>query len=154
MGHAGSLLTFVNNGTPCTISGYPTVATVSIPRVPGYQATQTLVGYLGSLPTERLPTIRLATGETASALLEGLATGCPAEDAGYPDINLVVTPPHNSQAIASNNLEAPYPCSLQVLPVVPTGPLRPIPATPSPENPDPPDHIVDAFEKYRKSDGG
>jgi hypothetical protein len=72
LGHLGAPIRFRNNGSVCTLRGYP--------KVEGLTADGRLVrisrsrrGYLGG--ARNVSTITLAHGKTASALLEGIDPG-------------------------------------------------------------------------------
>jgi hypothetical protein len=115
------VLVFTNESqATCSLSGYPGVAGLDAQGVQVVQAQRTLNGYLGGLPpgTTAPPTVSLAPGQTASAVVEGTdmplgsATSCPS----YPA--LLVTPPDLTDSV---HLEAALPgCSpIQVHPVVP-----------------------------------
>jgi hypothetical protein len=74
LSHVGVVLRFRNTGASgCTLTGYPgaTLVTASGLLV---QARRTRAGYLGGLTgsMHALPVLHLASGTTASALLEGL----------------------------------------------------------------------------------
>ena len=80
LGHQSEALLFRNNGTPCTLTGYPTVRlldaagrVVSIPR-------KTPMGYQAGLRGGPAPVVRLGRGQVANARIEGF-TG-PAD--GHP----------------------------------------------------------------------
>ena len=120
LSHAGGLLIFTNKGAPCGISGYPTIVRYAQDKIID-RVQQTLGGYLGGSPENgRIPVIHLDTGETASALVEGVASGvmappCPTED------SVLITPPNNTQPIHSGPINGDYSCSLEVHPLIATG---------------------------------
>ncbi len=120
-GHEGLVLLFKNIAPgACTLTGYPGVAGLDSA---GNQVTQAqrmlsayMGGYQGSSPTP--PTVTLATGETASATVQGSdvtvgnETTCPTLAA------MLVTPPNTSTSVRLP--QAPPDCSgLIVTPVVP-----------------------------------
>jgi hypothetical protein len=121
LGNYGLLLVFKHdNSTTCVMHGYPGVAGLDAHGNQVTQARRTLRGYLGGLEQSInvIPTVRLAPGETASALVEGTnvppgnATSC-TEYKG-----LLVTPPDETQsvrlAVTANGCDG-----LQIHPVVP-----------------------------------
>jgi len=118
LGHVGITLLFHNRGgSRCVLFGYPGVDLVSASGRQ-VQAARTRSGYLGGLssPTTTVPVIRMAPGQTVSALLEGddVPSGggtCP----GY--AALLVTPPNEtSTERLTRSLSAV--CSPQIHPVV------------------------------------
>jgi len=119
-GHIGLPILFRNTGTtPCRLHGYPGVAGLNAAGKEMTQAVRTASGYLGGVGGETggAPTVVLAPGQTASALVEGSdvpvgnATSCPTY------VGLLVTPPDETHSV---RLGAQLPgCSgLQVHPVV------------------------------------
>ncbi|BEP15563.1 hypothetical protein acdb102_38740 [Acidothermaceae bacterium B102] len=74
LGHAGWVITVVNvSASACTITGFPAVTLLASHDVPAIVATPTRAGYLGGVAgSGALPSVVLAHGHTASALLEGL----------------------------------------------------------------------------------
>jgi hypothetical protein len=116
-GHAGSVLLFRDRGAPCSLRGYPSVVGLAANGLVVVRARQTAAGYLGGLSSGSVPpTVELKTGQTASALLEGL-TGPTAGGAACPSYAaLLVTPPHQTHAA---RLQASYSlCYPQVHPVL------------------------------------
>jgi hypothetical protein len=119
-GHIGLVLVFKNLGTrTCKLMGYPGVAGLDAAGNQVIQATRTLNGFMRVLPAgQSPPVVTLATGQSASAFVEGTdvptgtATSCPT----YP--KLLVTPPNTTQSVT---IAMPMPgCSpVQVHPVVP-----------------------------------
>lgn len=118
--HDGVVLLFRNTGTGiCTLHGYPGAAGLDSTGHQATQAQRTPSGYLGGLQQgQTAPTVALAAGRTASALVEGIAvpagtaTSCPALS------GLLVTAPGTHHS--ANEPYAPPDCrGLQVHPVVP-----------------------------------
>ncbi|MEI6700874.1 MAG: DUF4232 domain-containing protein [Actinomycetota bacterium] len=117
MGHIGVVLIFTNTAaSSCTEVGYPGVAALTSSGVQAVQAIRTLSGYIVAVPD--LPTVTLAHGESASAIVEGTdvpsgdATSCPT----YP--RLLVTPPNATESVTID--ETMPGCSpIEVHPVVP-----------------------------------
>jgi Protein of unknown function (DUF4232) len=116
-GHEGDLLRFINLGPDCTLRGYPGVDGLSAEGRVIVHARRTPRGFLGGLRSgQSAETVTLATGSTASALLEGLGVGftsgpCPR----YRYVR--VTPPGATTSMA---FPVPYPvCDPQIHPVVP-----------------------------------
>lgn len=126
LGHVGAPVLFRNTGNAaCHLQGYPGVAALDDSGRQAAQAERTPQGYLGGLPFGTSPpVVELASGETASALVEAdniptpPATSC----VSYP--SLWVTPPDDTRSVKVA-LSLPG-CSLQVHPVVAgdTGVLR------------------------------
>jgi hypothetical protein len=89
--HAGYLVSFTNTGeVGCTLSGYPDVRIVVGAAL--VKAAPTPYGYLGGLRRGKPTTLLVASGQRATALLEGeqvrLAGGrCPASS------RMLVAPP-------------------------------------------------------------
>lgn len=118
LSHAGSAIVFKNNGRPCVVSAYPGVdglgpkgeVVVSARRTPG--------GYVGGVGSGgSRPTVELATGSSASALLEGIiapvdgAPPCPVAT------SLLITPPNETHSVRlAVRFEL---CGLEIHPVVP-----------------------------------
>jgi len=74
LSHVGVVLRFRNtSASGCTLTGYPGATLVTTGGLL-VQARRTQAGYLGGLaaPAHTAPVLRLASGATASALLEGL----------------------------------------------------------------------------------
>ena len=120
MGHIGVILVFTNTGVAtCHLMGYPGVAGLDAAGHQVIQAVRTLNGYVRVLPAGHgAPVVTLATGQSASAFVEGTdvptggATSCPT----YP--KLLVTPPNTTQSVTI--AKAMPGCSpVQVHPVVP-----------------------------------
>jgi hypothetical protein len=115
LSHEGIVVVFTDQGPTCTLQGYPGVdgqdqgATV-------VEAARTLSGYLGGLSQGASPPlVTLQTGQSASAMLEGLDGGvsgqpCPTYT------SLLVTPPNQTTSVS---LPASTICSPQIHPVVP-----------------------------------
>jgi hypothetical protein len=97
LGHQDQVILFTNQSqSTCALSGYPGVAGLDAQGNQRVQAERTPYGYLGGLQfgTTTPPSVSLAPGRTASAIVEGTdnpvgsATSCPS----YP--TLLVTPPN------------------------------------------------------------
>jgi Protein of unknown function (DUF4232) len=121
LGHEDQVILFTNQSKSiCTLSGYPGVAGLDAQGNQVVQAERTLDGYLGGLQNDATtpPTVTLAPGQTASAIVEGTdnpvgsAISCP----NYPA--LLVTPPNLTYSV---RLTVGLPgCSpIEVHPVVP-----------------------------------
>ena len=98
LGHVGEPILFRNAGTTtCTMYGYPSVIMFVNGEASGVDDTPN--GYLGGTSGSTIPTVNLAPGATASALVEGTdnpvgnATSCPT----YTSMH--VTPPGDSQTV-------------------------------------------------------
>jgi hypothetical protein len=120
LSHVGVALRFRNTGASgCTLTGYPgaTLVTASGRLVP---ARRTRAGYLGGLAGSRaIPVLRLASGATASALLEGLDADIAHGGGPCPRFaHLLVTAPNQRLTV---RLQAPLRqlCQPQVHPVLP-----------------------------------
>jgi hypothetical protein len=114
-GNIGVIISFRNGGPPCKMSGYPGVAGVDAKGSQAGQADRTPSGIFGGLQggASTPPTVDLARGDVASAVLEGLdinLTSCPLTA-------FVVTPPGQT-----TSARVPFTislCTLHVHPVVP-----------------------------------
>jgi Protein of unknown function (DUF4232) len=116
LGHIGEPILFRNAGTStCTMYGYPSVVMSTNGATSAVEYTPN--GYLGGVSGTNLPTVNLAPGGMASALIEGTdnpvgnATSCPTFT------SMAVTPPGDSQTVT---LDTTLPgCStVEVHPVV------------------------------------
>jgi hypothetical protein len=116
MGHIGVVLIFTNiSATPCVEVGYPGVAALTAEGIQAVQALRTPGGYLQGGTSRK--EVTLASGQSASAIVEGTdvptgtATSCPS----YP--KLLVTPPNATEQVV---ISAVMPgCSpIEVHPVV------------------------------------
>jgi hypothetical protein len=121
LGHVGQTIVFTNVSTSaCTLYGYPGVAGLDGAGRQIVQATRTPSGYLGGLwntPNGPPPTVALAPGEVASALVEGLDD----QVGSMPCVQLsglLVTAPNTTRSVEFPS--APSDCDgLEVHPVVP-----------------------------------
>ncbi len=123
LGHGGFSVTLNNHSTTsCTLTGYPGVDALTATGQQAVQASRTLRGYQGGLPTggNTPPVVTLEPGRSAVAGVEwievptGSQTSCPS----YPAI--LVTPPNTT---GPTRLPAPhlYLCrDLEVHPVTST----------------------------------
>jgi hypothetical protein len=112
------VLRFKNTGAQtCTLVGYPGVGGLDAHGTQVIQATRTLNGYLGGIPTGQLPpVVTLTTGQSASAIVEG--SDVPQGNARcetYP--KLLVTPPNTTQSVTIN-MSMPGCAVVKVHPVV------------------------------------
>jgi Protein of unknown function (DUF4232) len=119
-GHRSVVLVFTNHGSAtCRLYGYPGVAALDSHDTQIAQATRTTSGYLGGLGSGRTaPNVDLATGQSASAMVEALAFNANDGSACTAYAGLLVTPPNETR---STKLGWPSDgCSdLQIHPVVP-----------------------------------
>jgi hypothetical protein len=121
LGHVAEVLVFTNKSDmTCSLMGYPGVAALTTQGVQAQQAQRELNGYLGGLENSTtLPLVVLASGQTASALVEGTdnpvngASSCPS----YPA--LLVTPPGFTVSTKVSVGGFPGCSNLEVHPVVP-----------------------------------
>jgi hypothetical protein len=118
-GHIGVILRFENTGTrTCKLTGYPGVAALNAAGKQAVQAKRTLNGFVGGVPDgQSPPVVTLATGQSASAFVEG--TDVPTGNAAcetYP--RLLVTPPNTFQSVTVNQ-SMPGCSPIEVHPVVP-----------------------------------
>jgi hypothetical protein len=104
-GNVGQVLLFTNvSQTTCTVSGYPGVAALDSQGNQVAQAKRELIGYLGGLQNNAtsVPVVTLASGQVASAEVEGTdnpvgtATSCTY----YP--SFLVTPPGETHSVTVN----------------------------------------------------
>ena len=119
LGHFGAPPLFRNVGNrSCELSGYPEVIGVEAAGGAVVPARHSLAGYLGGIRAASPPTVTLAYGEVASALIE--ATNVPEGDAeSCPEFErLRVSPPGDP---TSTKIDVSfYNCSgIEVHPVVP-----------------------------------
>ena len=118
-GHIGDVLVFTNTGTAaCALSGYPG-ATVAGPAGLRWNAARVLVGYMGgAVGDSNPPTVTLAPGGTASALLMWTDVDDPSaacQGSGY--TSLLTTTPNTESTVT---YQGSYTCeNIQVTPVVP-----------------------------------
>lgn len=117
-GHIGVVLVFKNTSTAtCTLVGYPGVAGLDSAGQQVVQATRTPSGFMGGISGSTPPTVTLAPGASASALIEstdvptGNETSCPTY------ASLLVTPPNTTQSVTIAQ-SLPGCSGLQVHPVV------------------------------------
>lgn len=119
MGHSSSALLFRNIGSaPCEMSGYPAVTALDKHGRVVATAKTSLRGYMGGLDANRPPTVRLAPGQSASALVEALnanpdGSGCRLF------AMLRVTPPGASGSTTVAWGRASGCANLEVHPIVP-----------------------------------
>jgi hypothetical protein len=99
-GHRSVALVFTNRGAqPCRLHGYPGVAALDANGNQVAQARRTPNGYLGGLATgQQLPTVTLATGQSASALVEALAFSPADGSACAAYQGLLVTAPDDTES--------------------------------------------------------
>ncbi|HYB29785.1 MAG TPA: DUF4232 domain-containing protein [Solirubrobacteraceae bacterium] len=116
--HHGFVLRFENRGPVCTLSGYPGVDGLSAQGRRVLSARRTKSGYLGGVgPGHPIPHVRLATGKTASAIVEWVDLGPPCPRVQ----SLKVTAPGSvvSVHLAPRSLQSETLCDVEVHPVVP-----------------------------------
>jgi Domain of unknown function (DUF4232) len=117
-GHQSKVLVFTNTGnTVCRLFGYPGVAALDASGNQIAQATRTLSGYMGGIPSGKTaePTF-LSKGESASAIVETLGFNAGDGSACTPYAGILVTPPNETHSI---KLAWDGGCSaLQIHPVV------------------------------------
>jgi Protein of unknown function (DUF4232) len=118
LGHVGYVLEFTNNGSTCSLAGYPAVRGEENGTVT-FQATPTPAGYLGGIKPDLTPSpVTLASGRSASALLEGIDFLSPGNNTCPVFTTISVTPPNNAQSVSLP--PPPLLCSpQQIHPVVP-----------------------------------
>jgi hypothetical protein len=116
-GHGGNLLLFKNTGPTCIVHGYPGLDAVATDGSIVESAARTPNGYLGGINTgSPVPVVILKTGQTASALFEGLTGPTPGGGACAPYAALITTPPNETHSV---RLPSSYTlCYLQIHPVV------------------------------------
>jgi hypothetical protein len=117
--HRSMVLVFTNTGQDaCTLYGYPGVAGLNSGGDQIAQATRTTSGYLGGLPAgQKAQEVDLASGESASAIVEALAAN-PDGSSCTAFAALLVTPPNETHSVkvAWDNDGC---SSLEIHPVVP-----------------------------------
>jgi hypothetical protein len=120
-GHFGGGLLFTNRGAAtCTLHGYPVVHAVPAGRGRAAAAKNTSRGYLGGLlpGVTHPPTVTLAPGAVASAVLEGSVSTVPRSPACPSDDALLVAIP-GSGATTRLAIETSSCSHLEVHPIVP-----------------------------------
>jgi uncharacterized protein DUF4232 len=113
------LLRFENTRTRiCKLTGYPGVAGLNAAGRQIIQAVRTLHGFIPGVPTgRRPPVVVLASGQSASAFVEG--SDVPQGNAACPTYpKLLVTPPNTRQSVTID-MSMPGCAPVQVHPVVP-----------------------------------
>lgn len=112
--HGGVIVIFTNTATaPCTIYGYPGAAVVDKGGQQIVQAARSPRGYLGGCRCTQPEHLRLAHGQSASAIVEGDNGG---GDECLRGVAILATPP-NTKKSTRIPLEA-YSCHVQVHPAV------------------------------------
>ena len=114
------MLVFKNaSATTCTLRDYPGVALLDAGGRQAAQAVRTMGGYVRVLPPGAgRPIVTLASGQSASAIVEGSdvpvgnQSGCPS----YP--KLLVTPPNTTRSVTID-IAMPGCVPVQVHPTVP-----------------------------------
>lgn len=117
LGHSGLILRFKNEGKRCTTRGYPGVNALMANGHVVDRARRSRSGYLGGAASGPRR-ISLRTGETASALLEGLSDSrsggrCPAYR------SLKITPPDETHSVLRSQHPRYSICDLQIHPLLP-----------------------------------
>ena len=99
-GHRSTVLVFRNTGSAtCRMHGYPGVAGLDARGTQVEQARRTRSGYLGGLASgASAPAVDLASGQTASALVESVAYG-PDGNGCTAYAGLLVTPPDETHSV-------------------------------------------------------
>jgi hypothetical protein len=118
--HTGFAIEFKNRGSACTITGYPGADALSATGRRILSAKRTKSGYIGGVFSGPIPMVHLATGETASAMVEW-ADGAPVGVPCPPVHSLRITPPGavSSVILSPKSLQTETLCLFQVHPVVP-----------------------------------
>jgi Domain of unknown function (DUF4232) len=118
-GHRSAVLTFRNTGSAtCRMHGYPGVAGLDGRGTQIEQARRTTSGYLGGLTSgAAAPTVDLAPGHTASAMVEAMAFR-PDGSACTAYAGLLVTPPDETHSVRLG-WTGDGCASLEIHPVVP-----------------------------------
>jgi len=120
-GHSGFPVLFTNtSSSACRMSGYPGVALLDAAGRQVIQAQREPSGFMGGLPGHSagpLPAIGLASGETASALVEGDDVPLSGVAPCGPFAAILVTPPNATQSVRVD-VGVPGCSDFQVHPVV------------------------------------
>ncbi len=112
--HSGVVVVFTNGGTArCTLTGYPGADALDASGRVVARATRTLSGYEGGCGCSAPAVVRLAPGQSASALIEGDNGGGDECLRGH---TLLVTPPNTTRAYHVPFVA--YSCHLLVHPTV------------------------------------
>jgi hypothetical protein len=115
----GQVVVFTNvSNSACTLYGYPGVAGLDAAGTQIMQASRTPSGYLGGLSSTNgpLPTVALAPGQAASALVEGVDN----QVGSMPCVQLsgfLVTAPNTTRSVDLRS-DSPECDGLEVHPVV------------------------------------
>jgi hypothetical protein len=117
LSHQGYVIEFKNRGGACTIAGYPGVDALNARGHRVLSAIRTKSGYLGGVGSGPIPTVHLAKGKTASAILEWIDLGPPCPRAQ----SLRITPPNalRSVVLYPKSLKSQSLCRVEIHPVVP-----------------------------------
>ena|GEM_PF-1688338 len=120
-GHRSKTLVFTNSGgTTCRLRGYPGVAALNRSGVTVADATRRLSGYLGGVAIGTSPpTVDLAAGQSASAVVEGMAVNLSDGSACTPYAALLVTPPDETHSVRFALVNSDMCSTLEIHPVVP-----------------------------------
>lgn len=120
-GHISLLLVFQNtSGSTCVLHGYPGAELTGQAGTAGLNATRTLSGHLGgAVGLAKAPTVVLAPGGDASAVLEWsdvpTGSGCAMQN----PTSLLVTPPNTTQTSTLSISSGTAVCSgLEIHPVL------------------------------------
>jgi hypothetical protein len=102
LGNVGLAILFTNiSQTTCTMSGYPGVAALDSQGNQVAQAQRELIGYIGGLQNNATspPVVTLASGQSASAEVEGTdnPVGAATSCTNYP--SFLVTPPGETHSV-------------------------------------------------------
>jgi hypothetical protein len=117
LSHHGYVIEFKNRGSACTIAGYPGVDALNAQGHRILSAQRAKAGYLGGVTSGPIPTVHLAKGKTASAVLEWIDLGPPCPSAH----SLRITPPNavTSVVLSPASLQSETLCRVRIHPVVP-----------------------------------
>ncbi len=117
-GHRSIVLRFKNKGQACTLNGYPGVDALSGKLKRVASAKRTLAGFMGGFTHgTKPPVVHLATGHSASAVLEWTGVG---GGGCFRARYFLVTPPGGTRSdrFAPPILKLEPVCHLQIHPVV------------------------------------
>ncbi|MDQ6617302.1 MAG: DUF4232 domain-containing protein [Actinomycetota bacterium] len=120
LSHFGYVIAFKNTGDPCQLHGYPGLDGVSSNGVVVVSAQRTPNGYLGGLPegVTAGPNVQLGSGQSASALFEGINGPVASLGPCTTYVAVVIIPPNETQAVRLAFAGGAYLCYLQIHPVV------------------------------------
>jgi len=119
LSHAGYVIDFKNTGDGCQLHGYPGLDGVSSDGAVVVSAQRTPNGYLGGPSGSTVePNVELSSGQTASALFEGIDGPVASLGPCHTFAAVVITPPNETESVHLPFSGGAYLCYPQIHPVV------------------------------------